>query len=32
MGNRGVLLYVDLGKLEDEPYRLQRYMIHLEVY
>ena len=22
MGNRGVLLYVDLGKLEDEPYRL----------
>ena len=24
MGNRGVLLYVDLGKLEDEPYRLSK--------
>ncbi len=24
MENRGVLLYVDLGKLEDEPYRLSK--------
>ena len=24
MGNRGVLLYVDLGRLEDEPYRLSK--------
>ena len=24
MDNRGVLLYVDLGKLEDEPYRLSK--------
>ena len=24
MGNSGVLLYVDLGKLEDEPYRLSK--------
>ena len=24
MENRGVLLYVDLGRLEDEPYRLSK--------
>ena len=24
MDNRGVLLYVDLGRLEDEPYRLSK--------